>query len=29
MSIYEVCPTLENEKFIVRLFQNEDCEDLL
>ena len=29
MSIYEVCPTLENEKFIIRLFQNEDCEDLL
>ena len=29
MSIYEVCPTLENEKFIIRQFQNEDCEDLL
>lgn len=29
MSIYEVCPTLENEKFNIRLFQNEDCEDLL
>ena len=29
MNIYETCPVLENEKFIIRLFQNEDCEDLL
>lgn len=29
MNIYETCPVLENEKFIFRLFQNEDCDDLL
>lgn len=29
MNIYEKCPVLESEKFIVRLFQNEDCDDLL
>ncbi len=29
MNIYETCPVFENEKFIIRLFQNEDCEDLL
>ena len=29
MNIYESCPVLENEKFILRLFQNEDCDDLL
>lgn len=29
MNIYETCPTLESEKFIVRLFQDEDCDDLL
>ena len=29
MNIYETCPVLENEKFIIRLFQNEDCDDLL
>jgi len=29
MNIYESCPTLENEKFIIRLFQDSDCDDLL
>lgn len=29
MNIYEVCPVLESEKFIVRLFDNNDCDDLL
>lgn len=29
MNIYETCPMLENEKFIVRLFEKEDCDDLL
>ena len=29
MNIYETCPTLENENFLLRLFANEDCEDLL
>lgn len=29
MNIYEVCPVLESEKFIVRLFDNSDCDDLL
>lgn len=29
MNIYEVCPTLESEKFIVRLFDSSDCDDLL
>ena len=29
MNIYEDCPTLENEKFLLRLFANEDCDDLL
>ena len=29
MNIYETCPVLENEKFIIRLFQTEDCGDLL
>ena len=29
MNIYETCPVLENEKFIIRLFQSEDCDDLL
>lgn len=29
MSIYESCPVLENEKFMLRLFQEEDCDDLL
>lgn len=29
MNIYKICPRLENENFIIRLFQNEDCDDLL
>ena len=29
MNIYETCPVWENEKFIIRLFQSEDCDDLL
>ena len=29
MNIYETCPILESEKFIIRLFQDEDCNDLL
>ncbi len=29
MNIYENCPTLESEKFIIRLFLDEDCDDLL
>ena len=29
MNIYESCPVLETEKFMLRLFQNEDCNDLL
>ena len=29
MNIYETCPTLESEKFAIRLFQNGDCDDLL
>ena len=29
MNIYKLCPTLENEKFIVRLFETQDCDDLL
>lgn len=29
MNIFESCPTLENEKFKIRLFKNEDCDDLL
>ena len=29
MSIYEFCPTLESDKFILRLFQEEDCDELL
>lgn len=29
MNIYETCPVLENEKFIIRLFEKEDCDDLL
>lgn len=26
MNIYETCPTLESEKFIVRLFEDDDCD---
>ena len=29
MNIYEKCPTLESEKFIMRLFRDEDVDDLL
>ena len=29
MDIYSTCPTLESEKFIVRLLRDEDCDDLL
>lgn len=29
MNIYEACPTLESEKFIIRLFRDADCDDLL
>lgn len=29
MNIYKTCPTLESSRFLVRLFQDEDCEDLL
>jgi len=29
MNIYETCPVLESEKFIIRLFQDVDCDDLL
>ena len=29
MNIYETCPVLENEKFILRLLHKEDCDDLL
>ena len=29
MNIYETCPTLESEKFIIRLFEDTDCDDLL
>lgn len=28
MNIYKTCPVLENEKFLVRLFQDKDCDDL-
>lgn len=29
MNVYKLCSTLESEKFLIRLFQNEDCDDLL
>ena len=29
MNIYETCPVLESVKFMVRLFQDADCDDLL
>lgn len=29
MNIYESCPVLENEKFLLRLVNYEDCDDLL
>ncbi len=28
MNIYEKCPELENEKFVIRCIQQEDCDDL-
>lgn len=29
MNIYETCPVLESERFLLRLVKNEDCDDLL
>lgn len=29
MSIYETCPVLESDNFLVRLVRNEDCDALL
>ena len=29
MNIYESCPVLESGKYIIRLFKDEDCDDLL
>ncbi len=29
MNIYEKCPVLESDWFIIRLFQDDDCDDLL
>jgi len=29
MNIYKSCPTLESEKFMIRLFQDADCDDLV
>lgn len=29
MNIYETCPVLENDKFLLRLIENDDCDDLL
>ena len=29
MNIYETCPVLESEKFVIRLFEEDDCDDLL
>lgn len=29
MNIYKTCPILESEKFIIRLFKDDDCDDLL
>lgn len=29
MNIYDTCPILESEKFILRLFHDDDCDDLL
>lgn len=29
MNIYETCPVLENEKFLLRLVKDEDCDELL
>lgn len=29
MNVYDTCPILESEKFILRLFHDDDCDDLL
>ena len=29
MNIYENCPILENKRFLIRLINKEDCDDLL
>ena len=29
MNIYETCPTLESDRYILRLFKDDDCDDLL
>lgn len=29
MNTFHTCPTSESEKFIIRLFQDEDCDNLL
>ena len=29
MNIYETCPVLESERFVIRLLQHTDCDDLL
>ena len=29
IDVYEFCPELENEKFVLRLIENNDCDDLL
>ena len=29
MNIYKTCPVLENEEFLLRLFDSKDCDDLL
>ena len=29
MNVYENCPVLESERFLLRLVQKEDCKDLL
>lgn len=29
MNIYETCPILESEKYLLRFIENEDCDDLL
>ena len=29
MNIYEKCPKFESERFLVRLFHDKDCDDLL
>ena len=29
MNIYNACPTIENDRYTIRLFDNNDCDDLL